>query len=83
MKPLTAEQLQNFLCGTGNAACLRTWRPDRPRSASTICGHSQLVLQDVKTVSGMLSHFSAGFTLDAYVQCQAVTAIESIHSGAF
>ena len=42
---------------------------------------------DVKTVSGMLGHYSAGFTLDTYahvttsVQRQAAEAMEHVLSG--
>ncbi len=42
---------------------------------------------DVKTVSGMLGHYSAGFTLDTYVhvttsaQRQAAKAMEHVLSG--
>ena len=42
---------------------------------------------DVKTVSGMLGHFSAGFTLDTYAhitsaaQRQAVQTMESVLAG--
>ena len=44
---------------------------------------------DVKTVSGMLGHFSAGFTLDTYAhvttasQRQAAKTMDGILSGSF
>ena len=43
---------------------------------------------DIKTVSGMLGHYSAGFTLDTYAhvttqaQCQAADTMADILSGA-
>ena len=61
-------------------------RTPTPRSLSFLT----LALQngvDVKTVSGMLGHYSAGFTLDTYAhvttsaQRQAAEAMEHVLSG--
>ena len=61
LRLLGVTQICRYICG----AMERHWGPESPPGPTTCCCALQNSL-DVKTVSSMLGHYSAGFTLDTY-----------------
>ena len=61
LRLLGITQICRYICG----AMERHWGPESPPGPTTCCCALQNGV-DVKTVSSMLGHYSAGFTLDTY-----------------